>query len=118
MKDSLQDYLWGSKVFSTNVIPTLCFLAAAFLLGGSLADSVKENSLNELQKLAEVKEADTAAAASAQSGQVLNPSMESTMNQPQTWGLLFTENWGLGFGESGKCPTGNSSAEELAKYNA
>jgi len=71
-----------------------------------------------LQKLAEVKEADTAAAASAQSGQVLNPSMESTLNQPQTWGLLFTENWGLGFGESGKCPTGNSSAEELAKYNA
>lgn len=29
-----------------------------------------------------------------------------------------TENWGLGFGESGTQPTGNVSAEELAKYNA
>lgn len=118
MKDNLQDHLWGSKVFSTNVIPTICFLAAAFLLGGSLADSVKENSLNELQQLAEIKEDDSATAASAQPGQALNQSSGQSLNQPQTWGLLFTENWGLGFGESGKCPTGNSSAEELAKYNA
>ncbi len=29
-----------------------------------------------------------------------------------------TENWGLGFGESGTQPTGNVPAEELAKYNA
>lgn len=29
-----------------------------------------------------------------------------------------TENWGLGFGESGTQPTGNVTAEELAKYNA
>lgn len=29
-----------------------------------------------------------------------------------------TENWGLGFGESGTQPTGNAPAEELAKYNA
>ncbi len=124
MKDNLQDHLWGKKVFSTNVIPTLCFLAAAFLLGGSLADAVKENSLNELEQLVTVETTGDSglvnnietsqkagtAAASAQPSQ--------TLNQPQTWGLLFTENWGLGFGESGKCPTGNSSAEELAKYNA
>ena len=92
-------------------------------MGGSLADSVKENSLHELQQLAEVKEEDAAAAtASAQSGQFMeqspNNSLDQSLNQPQTWGLLFTENWGLGFGESGKQPTGNSSAEELAKYNA
>lgn len=119
-KDSqdLQNYLWGRKLFSTNVIPTLCFLAAAFLLGGSLADAVKENSLNELQQLAEVQNAGETAAASAQPGLPVDLPSDQSLNQPQTWGLLFTENWGLGFGESGKCPTGNSSAEELAKYNA
>ena len=56
MKDHLQEHLWGSKVFSTNVIPTLCFLAAAFLLGGSLADAVKENSLKQLEELEKQKE--------------------------------------------------------------
>ena len=35
---------------------------------------------------------------------------ESVMNQ--------TENWGLGFGAEGTQPTGNTSAKELAKYNA
>lgn len=120
MKDNLQDHLWGKKIFSTNVIPTLCFLAAAFLLGGSLADAVKENSLNELEQLATVKTAENSEAAevSAQPGQMVDQSLSLSLNQPQTWGLLFTENWGLGFGETGKCPTGNSSAEELAKYNA
>ena len=29
-----------------------------------------------------------------------------------------SENWGLGFGTEGKPPTGNTSAEELKKYNA
>lgn len=29
-----------------------------------------------------------------------------------------SENWGLGFGESGTQPTGNVSSEELKKYNA
>lgn len=28
------------------------------------------------------------------------------------------ENWGLGFQEEGKRPTGNASMEELKKYNA
>ncbi len=32
--------------------------------------------------------------------------------------LEGTENWGLGFGESGKTPTGNASAKELLQYNA
>lgn len=32
--------------------------------------------------------------------------------------MMQTENWGLGFGEEGTKPTGNSSAEELKKYNA
>ena len=32
--------------------------------------------------------------------------------------VLHSENWGLGFGESGEKPTGNASPEEMAKYNA
>lgn len=32
--------------------------------------------------------------------------------------LTQTENWGLGFGAEGTKPTGNTSAAELAKYNA
>ncbi|MBR1853916.1 MAG: delta-lactam-biosynthetic de-N-acetylase [Lachnospiraceae bacterium] len=40
------------------------------------------------------------------------------ITESQTWGILYTENWGLGFGEDGKCPTGNSSAQELKQYNA
>ena len=37
------------------------------------------------------------------SGQILHPE---------------TENWGLGFGQTGEKPTGNVSAEELKKYHA
>ncbi|MFI3201113.1 MAG: polysaccharide deacetylase family protein [Eubacteriales bacterium] len=33
-------------------------------------------------------------------------------------GIMETLNWGLGFGESGEVPTGNTSATELEKYNA
>lgn len=32
--------------------------------------------------------------------------------------VSYSENWGLGFGESGTQPTGNASPEEMAKYNA
>ena len=31
---------------------------------------------------------------------------------------MQVENWGLGFGKEGEQPTGNTSAEELKKYNA
>ena len=110
-----------------NFVPTLCFLAAAFLLGGNIADSVKENSLNELQKLANQKTSAPANATPAQgyastTGRTLESALadldKQLQAQSQTWGLLFTENWGLGFGDAGKCPTGNSSPEELQKYNA
>ncbi len=33
-------------------------------------------------------------------------------------GSVSSENWGLGFGQEGSQPTGNASAEELAKYDA
>lgn len=82
-------------------IPTLCFLAAAFLLGAMLASEVKDDKEMEV----------------AQTTGRVYEGMES-IQKSQTWGLLFTENWGLGFGESGKCPTGNSTPEELKKYNA
>lgn len=32
--------------------------------------------------------------------------------------ISYSENWGLGFGESGTQPTGNASPKEMAKYNA
>ncbi len=32
--------------------------------------------------------------------------------------IYATQNWGLGFGESGTVPTGNTSAKELAEYDA
>lgn len=122
MEEMLKKYVWGRKLFSRNVIPTLCFLAAAFLLGKSMAGAVQEN------RQAQGAYTQTAATGTSQiavAGQ-LSPAEQSavagqsqTANETaQTWGLLFTENWGLGFGESGKCPTGNCSAEELAKYNA
>lgn len=137
MKDTLHKYFWGSKLFSKNFAPTLCFLAAAFLLGGSLAGAVEENGLNQAQGMAdsEVSAASaqtatvstgsadtvqtTVPAGTADSAQAaLTGTQDFALSQSQTWGLLFTENWGLGFGDSGKCPTGNCTAEELAKYNA
>lgn len=105
MKETLHNYLWGKKFFSANLAPTLCFLAAAFLLGGSLADAVEQNSQNSRQDKELTKT----------SGQVV---ASDALMQSQIWGLLFTENWGLGFGESGKRPTGNCSVEELKQYNA
>lgn len=109
MEEKLKKYVWGNKLFSKNVVPTVCFLAAAFLLGRSMAGAVEENKAGEGSR--ETGYRQTAATVGVQ-GETLS------LQQSQTWGLLFTENWGLGFGESGKCPTGNSSAQELKKYNA
>lgn len=109
MEEILKKYVWGNKLFSKNVVPTVCFLAAAFLLGRTLAGAVEENRAGESGREAGYRQ--TAATVGGQEATV-------SLQQSQTWGLLFTENWGLGFGESGKCPTGNSSAQELQKYNA
>jgi peptidoglycan-N-acetylmuramic acid deacetylase len=110
MEETLKKYLWGNKVFGTRIFPTLCFLAAAFLLGRAIAGAVAENRYDTQNTTP--TSAGTSTVALGTDGTV------GTLEQSQTWGLLFTENWGLGFGESGKCPTGNSSAEELKKYNA
>lgn len=109
MEEKLKKYVWGNKLFSKNVVPTVCFLAAAFLLGRSMAGAVEENKAGEGGREAGYRQ--TAASVRAREETI-------SLQQSQTWGLLFTENWGLGFGESGKCPTGNSSAQELQKYNA
>ena len=93
------------KNFYKKGIPTLCFLAAAFLLGRAIAGAVDENRMR-------AREAQTTAV------YVQTSAKAKDLQEPQVWGLLFTENWGLGFGETGKCPTGNSSAQELKKYNA
>ncbi len=108
MRDELTKYVWGNKLFSKNVLPTLCFLAASFLLGRSLAGAVAGNRAQENSE-GETAYTQTAAVVQAE---------VPTSLQQRTWGLLFTENWGLGFGESGKPPTGNSTPEELKEYNA
>lgn len=95
------------KEWRTKGIPTACFLAAAFLLGRALAGAVEDNR-------AEAVAGQEVSVYTQTAAQV----KDNSLQQSQTWGLLFMENWGLGFGESGKCPTGNSSAEELKKYNA
>lgn len=105
MEDLWKKYGWGDKLPSRNVIPTLCFLAAAFLLGRAMAGAVRDNRPPQ-EDYAPV------------SAKPYVRETSASLRQSQTWGLLFTENWGLGFGESGKCPTGNSSAEELLQYNA
>lgn len=44
---------------------------------------------------------------------------EEKKSPPEGWELtLSSEDWGLGFGESGTQPTGNASAEDLAWYDA
>lgn len=123
MRDNLKKYLWGNKFFSQNLVPTLCFLAAAFLLGGNLADAVKENNLTQAKEVAAQENSVTPEHATASASVRIQETAgqtgtDLTLEQSQTWGLLFTENWGLGFGESGKRPTGNCTAEELAKYKA
>lgn len=105
MKEVLKEYYGENKVLIRKLIPTLCFLTAAFFLGRSMADAVQENRQAEETHVAK-------SSIKANSSDVL------AATDAQTWGLLFTENWGLGFGESGKSPTGNASAEELKKYNA
>jgi len=121
---------WKQFLHSKS-LPTLCFLAAAFFLGRAMAGAVAET--RAVQENPGVKEGYVAQGndtgqggyTGRDSGDVVYASASVGANgdtadwqQAQVWGLLFTENWGLGFGKSGECPTGNSSAEELKKYNA
>lgn len=107
MKETLKKYILENKAFLRKWIPTLCFLVTAFFLGKGIAEAVRENRPIQNDYI-------------PVNAGGMHQTVENTLGfeSPQTWGLLFTENWGLGFGESGKRPTGNSSAEELAKYNA
>ena len=105
---------WGSfhqSALYRKGIPTFCFLLAAFLLGRALADAAREN------RMAEAASAD-GMVAGANDRYIEAEAQMKGITESQTWGILYTENWGLGFGEDGKCPTGNSSAQELKQYNA
>lgn len=125
MKKTLKKYVWDNPKFTRKVVPTLCFFAAAFLLGKSLAGAVQDNrqSQNDYDRANAVAADRTAASVQSSTNiRIISDTQTAEtaggIEESQTWGLLFTQNWGLGFGESGKRPTGNSSAEELAKYNA
>ncbi len=119
MKDILQKHLWGNTWLKHNLVPTLCFLAAAFFLGGNLAAAVKEKNVDsaKITNTATQQTPYASVAATPQGSNVYGETGEM-LRQSHTWGLLFTENWGLGFGEKGKCPTGNSTPEELQEYDA
>ena len=125
MRELLKKYLWDNRKFTQKVVPTMCFLAAAFLLGKGMAGAVQENrqsqnAYTQVNARGEVRTSDNAQFTTNIRVISDTPANETAggIEESQTWVLLFTENWGLGFGDSGKRPTGNSSAEELAKYNA
>ncbi len=44
--------------------------------------------------------------------------IRETAGQAVTGTALYSENWGLGFGQKGEKPTGNVPAAQLAQYNA
>ncbi len=71
-----------------SLLPKVLFLVMMFFVGRTLAMAVQGFK--------------TTAAASVEQGLILEE----------------TENWGLGFGEEGKTPTGNASAKELREYDA
>ena len=52
-----------------------------------------------------------AKSAQAETAQMILSGRESSL-------MIYSDNWGLGFGQEGSQPTGNVSAEELAQYNA
>lgn len=87
-------FLAFSKTFPGRFLPILLLLAVAFCVGQAVGRAVWESR-------------ETAALGDA-----------ASYTRSCTWGLLFTENWGLGFGEQGQPPTGNATPEELAGYNA
>ncbi len=116
MKNLFQKYVRENADFFRKSVPTLCFLAAAFLLGKGMAGAVQDTRQSR-EEYAQAASARTVAEPDRRS-ETADRETAAGAASPQIWGLLFTENWGLGFGESGKCPTGNSSPEELAKYNA
>lgn len=123
MKEIFKNHIFSKEAISENLVPTLCFLVTAFLLGSNLANEAKEQTHNPIQENVEVSAPSSVESASAKAtSEVISQSgMETNTEmwlQSQTWGLLFTENWGLGFGQNGDCPTGNSSAKELEAYNA
>lgn len=77
------------KIRLKNVVPTLLFLGAMFLLGRAAAEIHEE--------------------AEETAGQAIN--------SPEV--VSESENWGLGFRKkAGEKPTGNASVAEMKKYNA
>lgn len=111
-KGVIGKHVWGNKLFSTQILPTFCFLATAFFLGKSIAGAVEENQ----RKQDITKPVNAVIYEQLQQDRVAK--QVESYTKCETWGLLFTENWGLGFGQPGAAPTGNSTPEELAKYHA
>lgn len=95
----------GSKTKNkiVNCIATTTFLCTMFLMGRGAGYLQKTAKLIPTSKVT----------SDSTSNSISNSTSNLTANATSG-----TENWGLGFGESGTQPAGNASAEELAKYNA
>lgn len=104
MKDILQNLHFNADNLK-KMLPAAVFLCAMFFLGRAIAGAVY-----------------TAMPAAGRTVNTQNgleaENMLNAGNNMSPENLLASENWGLGFGEDGTTPRGNTSAEELAKYNA
>ena len=89
-----------------NVITVAAFLASAFLFGMAVG-TVKKEQESKLETIASM---------GANAEQLQNHNQQTSVS----FNLIQSEsqNWGLSFGKEGTTPTGNVTAEELAKYDA
>ncbi len=96
-------------------IGTTTFLCTMFLMGRGVGYLQKTAILlptSNISNTTTSKVASNSISSSSNSNSITNDFVSNSTSNTNT------ENWGLGFGESGTQPTGNVSAEELAKYNA
>lgn len=116
VKDELDKIIHNEHINWKKVIPTAVFLVAMFFLGRATAQSMLEaqeaagqSALTDPKRTAEQM-----TAGGSGSGQIA--AGEQGTEQAEL--LAGTENWGLGFGQSGEKPTGNATVDEMKKYNA
>ncbi len=90
-----------------KIAGSLSFLVCAYILGAVVGSAVKdreEQRITGWMANAEVSE--------------FRPEMSGIQTDTGARLVVYSDNWGLGFGQEGTKPTGNVSAEELTEYNA
>lgn len=121
VKDELDKIIHNEHINWKKVIPTAVFLVAMFFLGRATAQSMMETREAAGQSaLADQKgTVEQMAAGESGSGQIAAGEQGTGQDLTGQAELLAnTENWGLGFGQSGEKPTGNATVDEMRQYNA